>query len=89
MDWKLFVTTFLAIFVAELGDKTQLATFCFASDAKSRFTVFLAASTALISTSAIAVLCADLVRRFISPEVIRWVAGVLFIIIGLWVILKK
>ncbi|MGC8719383.1 MAG: TMEM165/GDT1 family protein [Thermodesulforhabdaceae bacterium] len=89
MDWKLFITTFFAIFVAELGDKTQLATFCFASDAKSRWTVFLAASTALISTSALAVLCADILRRFVSPEVIRWVAGGIFIAIGIWMLLKK
>ncbi|MEJ5299793.1 MAG: TMEM165/GDT1 family protein [Thermodesulforhabdaceae bacterium] len=89
MDWRLFLSTFFAIFVAELGDKTQLATFCFASDAKSRLTVFLAASTALVSTSAIAVLCADMLRRFVSPDLIRWIAGILFIAIGIWMILKK
>lgn len=89
MDWKLFLTTFFAIFVAELGDKTQLATFCFASDARSRLTVFLAASAALVSTSAVAVLCADLVRRFVSPDLIRWIAGGLFIAIGIWMFLKK
>jgi putative Ca2+/H+ antiporter (TMEM165/GDT1 family) len=89
MDWKLFLTTFFAIFVAELGDKTQLATFCFASDAKSRWTVFFAASAALVSTSAIAVLFADMLRRFVSPDLIRWIAGGLFIAIGLWIMLKK
>ncbi|MCX7822380.1 MAG: TMEM165/GDT1 family protein [Syntrophobacterales bacterium] len=89
MDWRLFLTTFFAIFVAELGDKTQLATFCFASDAKSRLTVFLAASAALVSTSAIAVLCADVVRRFVSPDLIRWLAGGFFVAIGIWMIIKK
>ncbi len=89
MEWKLFLTTFLAIFIAELGDKTQLATFCFATEATSRWTVFLAASTALVCTSAIAVLCSDLVKRFVSPDILRWVSGSLFILIGLWILLKK
>ena len=57
MDYKILITVFAAVFIAELGDKTQLATLLFASDKDvSKFTVFIAASLALILASAIAVI---------------------------------
>ena len=57
MDWKIFITVFAAVFIAELGDKTQLATMLFAADREvSKWTVFMAASAALILASAIGVL---------------------------------
>lgn len=64
MDWKIFITIFVAVFIAELGDKTQLATMLFATDKDvSKYTVFFAASAALIVTSVIGVL-AERVRDF-------------------------
>ena len=63
MDLKLFLTTFAAIFVAELGDKTQLAALSLASSSNSRWTIFFASSLALIATSAIAVLAVVMVVR--------------------------
>ena len=83
MDWKLFLPTFVAVFVAELGDKTQLATLALASGQSSRLSVFVAASLALVCTSALAVLGADVLGRLVSPAVLRRVAAVLFVAMGL------
>jgi putative Ca2+/H+ antiporter (TMEM165/GDT1 family) len=90
MDLKLFATVFATIFVAELGDKTQLATLLYASDAAHpKLTVFAASATALVLTSAIGVLAGALVAAYVSPAVLRWVAGLGFIGVGLWVLLAR
>ena len=83
MSWTLFASTFGAIFIAELGDKTQLAAFAMSGTASSRWTVFFAASAALIASTAIAVLAGNLVGRYISPVWLRRGAGVLFVAMGL------
>ena len=82
MDWGAFASTFVAIFVAEVGDKTQLATLTFAAGARSRWTVFAAAALALVTASAIAVLAGEAVSRLVSPAVLRRAAGVVFIVLG-------
>lgn len=85
MDWKLFLTIFAAIFIAELGDKTQLATMLFAADkAVSKYTVFLAASAALIVASAIGVLAGSLLSEFINEKYLHYIAGIGFIAIGVF-----
>lgn len=88
MDLKLFATVFSTIFVAELGDKTQLATVLYATDAShAKLTVFVAAAAALVLTSALGVIAGSLVAEYVSPKVVRWVAGLGFIAVGLWVLL--
>lgn len=83
MELKVFVTIFVAVFIAELGDKTQLATMLFASDKDvSKLTVFFAASAALIVASAIGVAMGVLLSEFISEKVLSYIAGVGFILIG-------
>jgi putative Ca2+/H+ antiporter (TMEM165/GDT1 family) len=83
MDWKVFVTIFGAVFIAELGDKTQLATMLFAADKEvSKYLVFFAASAALIVASAIGVLAGSLLSEFISEKVLHYIAGTGFIAIG-------
>ena len=83
VDWKVFLTVFGAVFVAELGDKTQLATMLFATDRDvSRYTVFLAASSALVFASALGVLAGSLLAEFINPKYLHYAAGVGFIAIG-------
>ena len=83
MDWKIFITVFLAVFIAELGDKTQLATMLFAADKEvSKFTVFLAASAALIVASAIGVLAGSLLAEYINVKYLHYIAGIGFILIG-------
>lgn len=82
MDLKLLATTFAAIFLAELGDKTQLATLSLSASGSSRWTVFLGSSLALVCTSAIAVLAGEMLARAIPPIWIQRAAGALFIVLG-------
>ncbi|WP_096086608.1 TMEM165/GDT1 family protein [Agaribacterium haliotis] len=85
MDWKVFLTIFVAVFIAELGDKTQLATMLFASDKEvSKYLVFFAASAALIVASAVGVLAGSLLSAYINEKVLHYIAGVGFVLIGLW-----
>lgn len=82
MDWKLFVSTFFAVFIAEMGDKTQVATLSLAGSSTSRLTVFGASATALVLTSAIAVLAGEAVARVVPPIWIKRAAGVIFLVLG-------
>jgi putative Ca2+/H+ antiporter (TMEM165/GDT1 family) len=82
LDLKLLLSTFGLVFLAELGDKTQLATLSLASSGHSRFTVFLGSAAALILTSAIAVVVGAAVARVIPEVWIHRAAGVAFIIMG-------
>ena len=81
LNMKLFVSTFILIFLAELGDKTQLA--AMARSIEGRWTVFLAASCALVCSTLIAVLCGDLLTRMVPERYLQAGAGVLFIVFGL------
>ena len=82
MDWKLLGSTFALIFLAELGDKTQLATLGMAASGKSRLTVFFGAASALVATSAIAVLLGEAVVRVVPEVWIRRAAGAAFLLLG-------
>ena len=85
MDLKLFFTVFLTIFVAELGDKTQLATLLYASNAHNpKVTVFAASAAALVLTSALGVVAGAFISEHVSPKVLSWVAGLGFIAVGVW-----
>lgn len=89
MDWKIFITIFFSVFIAELGDKTQLATMLFASDKDvSKFTVFFAASAALIVATAIGVLAGSLLSEYINEKVLSYIAGFSFIAIGLFTLYR-
>ncbi|HZD40379.1 MAG TPA: TMEM165/GDT1 family protein [Terriglobales bacterium] len=89
MDWKILSTIFVSVFIAELGDKTQLATMLFASEKEiSKLTVFAGASLALIVTSAIGVLAGSVLSHYISEKTLHYIAGAGFIAIGLWTLLK-
>jgi len=89
MDLKLLATVFASVFVAELGDKTQLATMLFSAEAAdSRATVFLAASAALVVATAIGVLAGGFVAQHVSPATLKVVAGAGFIAIGAWTLLR-
>ena len=85
MTWTVFLTIFVSVFIAELGDKTQLATMLFASDKEvSKYTVFFAASAALIVASAIGVLAGSLLAEYINAKYLHYGAGIGFIGIGIF-----
>ena len=85
----MLATVFASVFVAELGDKTQLATLLFAADRQvSKLTVFAAASAALILATGIGVLAGGVVSQYLSPTALKYVAGAGFIVIGLWTLLR-
>lgn len=89
MEYKVLFTVFATVFIAELGDKTQLATILFAADKEvSKLTVFAGASLALIATSAIGVLAGGLISQYISERHLHYMAGIGFIGIGIWTLLK-
>jgi putative Ca2+/H+ antiporter (TMEM165/GDT1 family) len=88
MDWKLLLTTFGTIFVAELGDKTQLATLSMAAGARAKWVVFCGAALALCASSAVAVVGGEAVARVLPPLWLRRIAGAVFIALGLAYLLR-
>ena len=89
MDIKLLATVFATIFLAELGDKTQLATLLFASRSPSNLlTVFVGASLALVLTSLIGVAAGSLISQYVDPKYLAYAAGVGFVAVGVWTILQ-
>ena len=86
MDLKLLMTTFGMVFLAELGDKTQIATFCFSAECDSRLSVFLGSAGALVLSSLIAVMLGGWVSRLIPPAAIKMGAGIFFLVVGAWTI---
>jgi putative Ca2+/H+ antiporter (TMEM165/GDT1 family) len=88
MDWKTLGTTFGAIFVAELGDKTQLATLTLSAGARAKWSVFAGSALALVTTSAIAVLAGEAVTRFVPAHWLRRIAGAVFIALGVLYLIR-
>jgi putative Ca2+/H+ antiporter (TMEM165/GDT1 family) len=87
---KAFFSVFVTVFLAEIGDKTQLATMLFAAEAKSsKWIIFAGSALALVIAAAIGVLVGAQLERFISPRTLKIVAGIGFIAIGLWTIVSK
>ena len=87
MDMKLLVTVFGIVFLAELGDKTQLATLLFASKSPGNLiAVFLGASGALILASAIGVAAGGIISQYVNPKLLSYIAGAGFLVIGVWTI---
>ncbi len=88
--WKTFVTVFVTVFLAEIGDKTQLATMLFSADAKTNnWIVFLGSASALVVAAGIGVLVGSQLEKFINPALLKWAAGIGFILVGIWTLLTK
>ncbi len=89
MDWKILLTVFTTIFVAELGDKTQLATLLYAADRSvNKWLVFFGASLALVAASALGVVAGAATAQHIGERTLRTLAGTGFIVIGLWTLFR-
>jgi Ca2+/H+ antiporter, TMEM165/GDT1 family len=86
MEWKLFFMTFGSVFLAELGDKTQLATLMFSTQAKKPVIIFIAAASALVLSTLIAVVAGRFVAEHVPERTLKIVAGVGFVAIGVWLL---
>jgi putative Ca2+/H+ antiporter (TMEM165/GDT1 family) len=81
---------FGSVLLAELGDKTQLATMLFATDkALSPLAVFVAASSALVLSTLLAVLFGQAIERFIPASTLKLIAGIAFIAVGIWTVISR
>lgn len=88
MDWRAAATAFLVVFVAELGDKTQLTTMMMAAQSKSAAPVFVGAATALVLTSLLGAAFGLAITKVVPARYIRLLAGAMFVGIGALLILK-
>ena len=89
MDIRVLMTVFITVFVAELGDKTQLATLLFAADRDvNKWVVFLGASSALIAATGLGVLGGGVISHYVSERYLHIFAGIGFIVIGLWTLVR-
>ena len=89
MDWRVMITTFGVIFLAEMGDKTQLAAMTMAAESKKPWAVFIAASLALTCVSAIGVVIGGTLGHYLPLIWIKRAAAIAFIVIGLLILLGK
>jgi putative Ca2+/H+ antiporter (TMEM165/GDT1 family) len=89
MDWRVLLTTFGVIFLAEMGDKTQLAAMTMAAETKKPWTVLIGASLALACVSAIGVLVGGTLGHYLPIVWIKRASAVAFIVIGLLILTGK
>jgi putative Ca2+/H+ antiporter (TMEM165/GDT1 family) len=89
MEWKIFGTAFLTLFLAELGDKTQLAVITMTAKTDSKLAVFLGASAALIVVTLLAVLFGSILTEFVPAEWLQRIVAIAFITIGVLMLWGK
>ena len=89
MDWRVFLTTFGVIFLAEMGDKTQLAAMTMAAQTKRPWTVLVGSALALTAVSAIGVVVGGLVGEYVPLIWVKRVAALSFIVIGVLILMGK
>jgi putative Ca2+/H+ antiporter (TMEM165/GDT1 family) len=89
LDLRLLGTVFATVFLAELGDKTQLSTMLYASGSQNdKWTVFAGSALALVLSSALGTFAGSLIGEKINPRLITRIAGIAFIAVGAWTLLK-
>ena len=89
MDWKIFGTAFVTLFLAELGDKTQLAVITMTANTNSKVSIFLGASVALVLVSLLGVLFGGILSQYVPTEWLQRIVAVAFIAIGVLMLLGK
>jgi putative Ca2+/H+ antiporter (TMEM165/GDT1 family) len=89
VDWRVLAAAFGIVFLAELGDKTQLAAIAMAAESKSPVSVFLGATLALGLVTLIGVAVGSTLAKFIPVLYIRMAAGALFIVMGVFMLLPR
>ena len=89
MDFRVLLTTFGIIFLAEMGDKTQLAAMTMAAQTKRPWAVFIGSSLALVAVSALGVVVGSVIGEYVPLEWVKRVAAVAFIVIGILVLAGK
>ena len=89
MNWKVFTATFITIFLAELGDKTQFVALAASSQTTATLSVLLATVLALTLAGSIGVLVGSLLGDAINPQILKYLSGSAFILMGLFILLKK
>lgn len=89
MSWKVIITTFWAIFLAELGDKTQLAVLTLSAESKKPISVFVGALFAFAVITLLGAILGDAITRLVPPHIIEKIAGVAFIVIGILILFEK
>ena len=89
MDWKLFFSTFALVFLAELGDKTQLTVLAQSSAHRAPWCVFLAGASALVAASAVGAFAGGLLSRWLSPVLLQRLGAALFLAFGALMLLQS
>jgi putative Ca2+/H+ antiporter (TMEM165/GDT1 family) len=89
MDIKTLASTFAVVFLAELGDKTQLATFALASSGRSRLSVLVGAAAALVLTSVLAVAAGAALGRAVPEVWLRRGSGALMVVLGVLLLIQR
>jgi putative Ca2+/H+ antiporter (TMEM165/GDT1 family) len=89
MDLRVLFTTFGIIFLAEMGDKTQLAAMTMAAQTKKPWAVFVGSSLALVAVSALGVIVGGVIGDYVPLEWVKRVAAVAFILIGILMLAGK
>ena len=89
MDWKIFASTFVLIFLAELGDKTQLAVIALSAKEKTPITIFVSAIFGFALATLVAIILGSLGAKYLPVDLIQKIAAVAFIVIGVLILLNK
>lgn len=87
--WKTIICTFILVFLAELGDKTQLSTMLLASKSNSMWFTFIGSASALVLSSFIGVLAGSILNKYIPQSYIQNISGIIFLLFGVLLLMGK
>lgn len=86
--YKIIISTFILVFLAELGDKTQLTTMMLSAESSSRIAVLIGSALALVCSSVLGVFIGSLINKYIPADFINTAASIAFIIVGILMLFK-